>query len=51
MSPAARELALIGHAKQREPILSKAREMCAAMGKQPPAGLYPPLLLCAGDKL
>lgn len=50
MSPAARELALIGYAKSREPVLSLARKMREANNLPPHPGLYPPLLLTAADR-
>lgn len=51
MSPAARELALIGHAKSREPVLSLARKMREAMQLPPHPALAPPLILSMGDRL
>lgn len=51
MNLAARELALIAHVKSRAPILDVARQMRAANGQSPHPGLYPVLILGAGDKL
>lgn len=51
MSPAARELALIGHAKSREPVLCLARKMREAMQLPPSPALNPPLLLTRGDMM
>lgn len=51
MNAAARELGLVAAAKAREPILAKARQLCAEMGMTPPAALYPPLILGLGDRL
>ena len=51
MSPAARELAIIGAAKSREPVLTKARQIRAAYDLPPSPALNPTLVLTQGDRL
>lgn len=51
MNAAARELALIGHAKAREPVHATARAMRAAFGLAPAPILSPTLILTAGDRV
>lgn len=51
MSPAARELALIGAAKSREPVLARCRQMRSELKLPPLAALYPVLVLGMGDRL
>lgn len=45
------DAARIGHAKRREPILAKARQMLADMGKEPDPRLAPPLILSRADRI
>jgi hypothetical protein len=51
---AASELGKLGALKrrqnERERILERARQMCRADGIEPPAGLFPPLILTTGDR-
>lgn len=51
MNAAARELGILAQAKAKEPILARARQMCAEMGKTPPPALYPVLILSLGDRV
>lgn len=51
MSPAARELALIGAAKAKAPVLEKAQAMRIALGMKPSPALVPPLVLTLSDRL
>lgn len=51
MSPAARELAILGAAKSRKAVLDKAQAMRIAKGLPPSPALVPPLILTLGDRL
>ena len=51
MNAAARELAIIGHAKSREPVLTKARQIRAELRLPPSPALNPTLVLGWGDRL
>ncbi len=51
MNAAARELSLIGHAKAKEPVLSKARAIREAFGLRPLPALSPTLILSLGDRI
>lgn len=45
------EAGKLGASKQREPILAKARQLCAEKGLPIPAALNPPLLLTNSEKV
>ncbi len=50
MNTAARELGILSAQKARAPILAKARQLCREQGREPPAALYPVLILGMGDR-
>jgi hypothetical protein len=45
------EAGKLGASKQREPILARARQLCAELGQPIPAALNPPLMLTLSDKV
>ncbi len=47
---AARELGILSAQKAKAPILAKARQLCREQGREPPAALYPVLILGMGDR-
>lgn len=51
MSPAARELGILAHAKQRERILAKARQIRRETGQSYDPRLNPTLVLGMGDRV